>query len=369
MWVEWLDFSSPVFLVATLLLFISTAVCTLERTLFNMRLTRGVLRSYGTPLPSRPGEDARAYLRAQGFRGAGRTLFRHRYALWGGWVLHVGVLILILGVLVQRALHDSGGFELTEGERITLADAQVVSRDRGVFAPRRPPNVEVTLLAFDPFYHQRGYAPDRASRIVIDEREAFVDRASGVSAGEVKIYQAIPTSLAINIAGPSIGARSIHLHRDSDRAASADVTDPAGNCLRFVARSERSLDDPAGTGRLDIRVEGKDGRRRVSAGGRIPFGGESAEVLSISRWAGFTYSRSPGIPMVFIGFVIILTGSALLTIPAGVAQLVDAGPVAAWVYARQANVITEGWRSAAEPALADPGEPMFLASLGRSGYA
>lgn len=297
------------------------------------------------------------------------TLFRHRYALWGGWILHIGVLALILGILVQRSLHDSGGFELTEGERATLADTQIVSRDRGVFAPRTPPNVEVTLLAFDPFYHQRGYAPDRASRVLIDGREALVDRAAGISAGGVKIYQAIPTSLAVNIAAEGIGVRSIHLHRDSARAASADVTDSAGNCMRFVAKSERPIDDPGGTGRLQVHVEGKDGRRAVDVGGRIPFGNETAEILSISRWAGFTYSRSPGMPLVFVGFVVILAGSALLTIPAGVAQLADDGPVAAWVWTRHTEVITKEWISAGEAVLVFSEERGGRTALRESGYA
>lgn len=368
-WLKWLDFSSPVFLLATLLLFISTAVCTIERTLLNVRLTRGLLRTYGVPLPPRPGHSARSFLQSQGFRGEGMALFRYRYALWGGWVLHAGMLVLIAGVLVQRSLHDSGGFELTEGERTRLAETPIVARDRGVLAPRRPPDVEVTLLAFDPFYHQHGYAPDRASRVVIGGREAFVDRAAGISAHGVTIYQAIPTSLAINISAPSIGVRSIHLHRDSSRAASAEVTDSAGNCMRFVAHSERPLDDPAGTGRLEIHVDGKKGRQEVAAGGRIAFGGETAEVLSIARWAGFTYSRSPGIPMVFFGFAAILLGSALLAVPAGVAQLTDDGRAAAWVYTRHADVLVEEWNAAGDGGLASIENPIALTVFPGSRYA
>ncbi len=367
-WIDALTFSSPLFLIATLLLFISTAVCTIERTLLNMKLTRGVLRTYGDALPRRPGHDVRAFLHSQGFRGEGTSLFRWRSALWGGSVLHAGVLVLILGVLVQRSLHDSGGFELTEGEQTRLAEAQIIARDHGPFAPAKPPAIEVALLAFDAFYHQRGYAPDRASRIAVNGRELFVDRAAGVDAGGVKIYQAIPTSLAINIAAPSIGSRTIHLQRESGRVASADVTDPSGNCLRFVARSEQDINDPDGTGRLDISVEGKQGRTTLVPGARFRFGGYEARVLSITRWAGFTYSRSPGIPFVFAGFLLILAGSALLTLPGGVAQVADTGPVAAWVYAKRGVSIVVGEWDSAEEASPAPAKHLF-ATTGLKGSA
>lgn len=367
-WLDALTFSSPVFLIATLLLFLSTAVCTIERTLLNVKLTRGVLRTYGDALPRRPGHDVRTFLQSQGFRGEGTALFRWRSALWGGSVLHAGVLVLILGVLVQRSLHDSGGFELTEGEQTRLAEAQIVGRDHGPFAPAKPPDIGVTLQTFDPFYHQRGYAPDRASRIAVNGRDLFVDRAAGVDTGGVTIYQAIPTSLAINIAGPSIGSRSIHLRRESDRVASAEVTDPAGNSLRFVAKGEQDINDPAGTGPLDIYVLGSHGRSTLAPGTRFRFGGEEAEVLAITRWAGFTYSRSPGIPFVFAGFLLILAGSALLTLPAGVAQIVDNGPVAAWFHAKRGvSIVVSEWDSAEEASSA-PAKHLF-ATPGLKGSA
>lgn len=369
-WIDALTFSSPVFLIATLLLFISTAVCTIERTLLNVKLTRGVLRTYGDALPRRPGHDVRAFLHSQGFRGEGTALFRWRSALWGGSVLHAGVLVLILGVLVQRSLHDSGGFQLTEGEQTRLSEREIIGRDHGPFAPAKPPAIEVTLLAFDPFFHQRGYAPDRASRIVVDGVDLFVDRAAGVDASGVSIYQAIPTSLAINIASPSIGSRTIHLQRESSRVASADVTDPAGNCLRFVAKSEQDINDPAGTGRLDVYVQGKQGRTALVPGAHFRFGGEQAEVLSITRWAGFTYSRSPGIPFVFAGFLLILAGSALLTLPAGVAQVADDGPVAAWVYSKRGlYIIVSEWNSAEARTPAPTGDLLVLPLLEGSAHA
>ena len=64
--------------------------------------------------------------------------------------------------------------------------------------------LRMKVVAFDPFLHQPGYAPDRASRIRVERRgtaasEMTVDRAEGVRAGPLTVYQAIPTGLALNV--------------------------------------------------------------------------------------------------------------------------------------------------------------------------
>lgn len=341
------SFSSPLFLISALMLFLSTFVCTAERTRLNWALSRGVMRGYGVALP-RQGRDVRDFLQAQGFRGRGPVLFRYRWALWGGWVLHAGVMVLILGVLVQRSLHESGGFELSEGETARLSETRILGREAGVFAPDVPPELDLTLLAFDPFFHQRGYAPDRASRLRIDGREVFVDRAKGVDAGEATIFQAIPTSLAVTVDIEGVGLRSIHMQTEDARRASADLEDTDGECVRVVARTERPISDPAGTGGIAISVESKGRRESVSPGGSFSFGKGSARLMGFTRWAGFTYSRSAGIPFVFAGFLLVLFGSALLVFPAGVARVVDDVSVAAWVYAKRGTEpLIDEWNASA----------------------
>ncbi len=344
-WIESLSFSSPLFIASVCVLFLSTFVCTIERTRVNLALTRGAVRTYGVSLPRRDRADAEAFLRSAGFGGNGPTLFRNRVALWGGWVLHAGVLALLFGILVQQALHDGGAFDLSEGEIARLSDPGVVfGRAAGMFAAATPPAVDVGLLAFDPFFHQKGYAPDRASRVVISGREAFVDRARGVSSAGVTVYQAIPTSLAVVLEIPGAGMRSVHLAREGERRASADLKDLRDDCLRLVAVSERTIGDPQGTGRIDLFVERRGHRQRVDIGKELPFGGTNARVITISRWARFTYSRSPGMPLVFAGFLIVLAGSALLTLPSGVALLTNDEHVAASVYMKRgADVLLHDW--------------------------
>ena len=318
-------FASPGFLLAVGLLLLSTLACLWERTPGTLRLWRGRGEGYGVSFESRPGLDFGGFLRAEGFRGASPPLFRFRHALFGGWVLHLGLVVLIAGVAVEQAFHEGGAFELSEGERLSLsAPGAVFARERGPLALDTPPELLVTLVAFDPFLHQPGYAPDRASRIRVEgpglaAREGTVDRADGVRAGPLTIYQAIPTGLALNVEGAGLGVRSFHLRTRTPLQADGEFLAPGGEPVRLGVTGERALDDPRGTGVLRVWIQRQGQRAEIVPGTVFAFGTAPARLASVGRWAGFTYARSPGMPAVFAGFAIVLLGATLLAFPAGVA--------------------------------------------------
>lgn len=352
-------FSSPVFLGAALLLFLSTAACTWDRTLRVAALFRGRVRPYGFQLPVRAGIDAAAFLAAQGFSRprSGGACFRARAALWGGWVLHLGLLSLMAGVVAQQGWHDGGAFEIAEGESVRLAaPGTVFGRDRGAFAPSAPPDLAIGLLAFDPFLHQRGYAPDRASRIRVEPPgtapiERALDRAAGVEVAGVTLFQAIPSGLAVVVESPQLGARALHLRDESDHRAHGTFNSPSGLPVVFGVDSDRSLHDPAGTGALAVWIEREGRRSPLAAGVPFDFGGEPARFVTVVRWGGFTYSINPGMPAVFAGFTLVLLGAALLTLPAGAAEIAATGvEPAAWVYlTRGREALVADWANATPP--------------------
>jgi hypothetical protein len=318
-------FATPAFLVAVGLLFLSTLACLWDRTPGTLRLWRGRGEGYGAEFESQSGLDFAGFLRAEGFRGASGPLFRYRHALWGGWVLHLGLVVLIAGVAVQQGFHEGGAIELSEGESLSLsAPGAVFARERGPLASEAPPDLVVTLVAFDPFLHQPGYAPDRASRIRVEPRgtaasEVTVDRAEGVRAGPLTVYQAIPTGLALNVEIAGLGGRSFHLRERNPLSAEGEFTAPGGETVRLGVSGERPLGDPRGTGTLRVWIERAGGRAGIVPGTVFVFGTAAARLASVGRWAGFTYARSPGMPAVFAGFAIVLLGATLLVFPAGVA--------------------------------------------------
>ena len=319
-------FTSWPFLAVVALLFASTLACTWGRRARTLAIQRGELPPSAVRLPPRDA-DVRAFLAKEGFRGNGEVLTRFGPALWGGWLLHVGLLVLIAAVLVQHALFDSGTFDLSEGERALLSSHGVVfGREKGPFASEALPEVDVALVKFDPFQKQVGYSPDRLSELEVAApgeplRAETIDRAAGLRAGGIEIFQAIPSGLAITLDVPGMSMRTVRLQPEGPRRAVAEVNDPAGMPARFVLDAERDLDDPAGTGRMLLWLDARGSRLALAPGAAFPFGGGQARVAGIGRWGRFTYTRTPGLAGVFAGFAVILAGCTLLAFPAGVARL------------------------------------------------
>lgn len=352
-------FSSPLFLGLIAVLFLSTAACTWDRTLRVAALASGRVHLSGIQLASRPGADLRGFLRAQGFGrpNASGVCFRSRFALWGGWVLHIGLLCLMAGVFVQQGFHDGGAFELAEGEALRLdAPRAVFDRERGALAATLPPSLEVGLLAFDPFLHQRGYAPDRASRLRITRAgaspvEASIDRAAGAEVGGVTLFQAIPAGLALVVELPGGEIRALHLHEETHTRSVGSFDSPGGRAVIFAIDSERHVDDPAGTGVLAVSSESAVARAALTPGAMFDFGGTPARFVAITRWGGFTYSIDPGMSAVFSGFALVLLGATLLTFPAGVAQIsgAGAGSAAAVFLTRGREALAAEWQRTGGP--------------------
>jgi hypothetical protein len=316
-------FTSWPFLLAVALLFVCTLACTWGRRARIRAIRRGEFPPSALALPPRE-VDVRAFLATQGFRGQGELLTRFGVAFWGGWLLHVGLLVLIAAVLVQHALFDSGVFDLSEGEQARLSShGTVFGREKGPFAPDALPDVTVALVRFDPFLQQRGYSRDRLSQLEVSVpgeplRTETVDRAAGFRAGDIEIFQAIPSGLAITLDVPGMGMRTLRLREETPHRAVAEVTDPVGMPARFVLDSERELDGASGTGKVLIWVESRGRRMAAAPGGSFPFGAGEARVVGIGRWGRFTFTRTPGLAGV-------LAGCALLVFPAGVARMGGAG--------------------------------------------
>jgi hypothetical protein len=347
-------FSAWPFLAAVALLFASTLACTWGKRARTAAAWRGDPAGAPLRLEAR-GQDAEVFLRRQGFAGVGDVLFRHRPALWGGWLLHVGLLAIIAGVAVQQALHDGANFQLVPGEQRKLSDpGAVFQRERGPLAPASPPDLEIGLVEFDPFRHQAGYAPDRLSVVSVrapgaGEVTASLDRATGVRVAGVEVFQAVPTGLAAVLETPGQGVRALHLTNRGGRTAFAELGSATGGPLRLVVNAEHDFDSAGGTGAIEAYLE--QGGRRVDIGVGQPFsvGGEPARIVGFVRWAGFTYARSPGMPLVYAGFAAVLLGAALLAFPAGVARRsVAGGSWDVWL-TRGADVLDRRWAGQGSP--------------------
>jgi len=101
----------------------------------------------------------------------------------------------------------------------------------------------VALVKFDPFLHQPGYSRDRLSELEVTVpgeplRTETLDRSAGIRAGDIEIFQAIPSGMAITLEIAGMGMRTLRLQTEAPRRAAAEVTDPAGMPARFVLESD-----------------------------------------------------------------------------------------------------------------------------------
>ena len=362
-------FSAPLFLASVLLLFLCTLSCTWLRTGKILSIRRGKVPAAHLELRTGGLHSLEGFLHEQGFRGKGDIRWRNRPALWAGWLLHVALLVLMVGVVIQLVFHDGGAFEVAVGETVSLAEnGTVFDRNPGSIAPSSPPDLRVRLVAFDAFQHQSGFAPDRRSRLQVatpdgSVRDLVLDRAAGERVEGTTFFQAGPTGIALILELPNDGLRAIHLRTENDRLAHADLTLPGGDEARFEVEAARAFDDRRGTGPLTIQFHRNGVESTVSSGGLIEFGNTRAKLVDLVRWSGFTYVRSPGIPAVFTGFTLVLAACVLLTLPSGIARLEtrDGSAIARIWLNRGSAVVESAWQrwsnESTETVAAGPGGP------------
>lgn len=341
-------FSSWWFLAGVAALFASTLACTWTKPARTLAQWRGILPAGAVRLPTIDARDPIEFLRARGFRGDG-VMFRYRFALWAGLILHWGLLALIAGVGVQQSFHDEGNFELLVGEQKDLSvPGAVFGRAAGPLAPVTPPAMLVALDAFDPFRHQPGFAPDHFSSIAIGSgahaQRFAMDRAAGVEVDGVEVFQAIPAGLGAVVSSASGQQFALALHEVGPRTLGAAVSDARGVEWRLVVATERDVDDSEGTGEITAAVQVDGVPTPVQVGVPFAFGDDTVTIVRWTRWAGFHYARNPGMIGVYVGFVLVLLGSALLTFPAGLARPAGAGDVESRVFVlRGADALRLEW--------------------------
>lgn len=315
------------FLGLVVLLFLNTLSCTWLRGVKIFGLWRGLIPGGALEFTAETRSEINEFLQKAGYRGTGVLLWRNRFAVGSGWFLHLGLLLLMIGVGAQLAFHDGAAFELAVGETVLISDpGAVFGRSKGPLAPNDPPQLRISLVSYDPHLHQEGFAPDRKSRLRLEtdrgeSKEVLLDRVQGATIAGTTVYQVMPAGVALVIDIPGIGMRAIHLQQVSDRRAEADITDPAGQPVRVIIESEFGLADRRGSGALRAQMIGPRHKEILEVGDSFLFGGVETRLRDVVRWSGFTYARSPGMPAVFAGFAVVLIACTLLLLPAGVACL------------------------------------------------
>jgi cytochrome c biogenesis protein len=262
-------------------------------------------------------------LTKRGEREEGFSLWsKYRWGVWGSFVLHAGLLIIILGSLYAFAFQKWGFVQLIEGDTFSGIGADFISQSRGVLAGPFEPGFQLHLKKFSHDYWDTGELKELRSDVVISEgtteRHLPVVKGGPVAAGHVKIYQsgyfgytvklslmeeekeAVPSYFSLDMA-----ERGKPLIGRTDFPTTAYICDfslrpdPKGNSL--YPR------DPL----LQVRFF-KDDREIHSAvlalGEETIVEGRRFRFVEIRNWSGFFLTENRLLPLVYVGFFLSMAG-------------------------------------------------------------
>jgi cytochrome c biogenesis protein ResB len=259
-------------------------------------------------------------------RGEGEGGFsqwsKHRWGVWGSFVLHAGLLIVILSSLHAFAFQKWGFVQLIEGDTFSGRGADFISQSRGVLAGPFEPGFQLHLKKFSHDYWDTGELKELRSEVVISEgtteRHLPVVKGGPVAAGHVKIYQsgyfgytvklslmqeekeAVPSYFSLDMAEkgkPLVGRTDF-----PTTAYICDFSlrqDPKGNSLyprdpslqvRFF-KNDREIHSAA----LEL------GEETIVEGRRFRF-------VEIRNWSGFFFTENRLLPLVYVGFFLSMAG-------------------------------------------------------------
>jgi cytochrome c biogenesis protein len=247
---------------------------------------------------------------------------KHQWGVWGSFILHVGLLIIILGSLYTFAFQKWGFVQLIEGDTFSGRGADFISQSRGVLADPFEPGFQLHLKKFTHDYWDTGELKELRSEVVISEgtaeRHLPVIKGEPVAANRVKIYQsgyfgytvklslmegekeAVPSyfSLDMTMKGKPLVGRS-------DFPTTAYICD-------FSLRPDQTGNslyprDPL----LQVRFF-KDGREIHKAvfalGEETIVEGKRFRFVEIRNWSGFFLTENRMLLLVYIGFFLSMAG-------------------------------------------------------------
>jgi cytochrome c biogenesis protein len=328
-------YTHPFFACTILLISGSLFFSGLEQFKIARRLTFDGVLSFGTQeefvTVADPGSVTRwlrqgGYLAVAGLDGSVR-LCRHPWGYWGNFLLHMGMLIVIVSSLWIALTQQRGMLHLAVGESFHPGE-QWLAKEKGLLAKDfvldRSVRLESVSYEFWPTYGVK----DVSSRLSFQDRLLPGETvAAGVNSilhyQGLSIYQAVEFGHAfyleiVDSAGTKNTYQLLLNHPEKpDRPSYGEYPTilGSGRVLRakyFVDPEKRSFDnenpllvlrlDENGTqlGQLPLQIAGEGSIDRVHF-----------RLLKVDKWSGLIVTKLSGIWGVFLGFIVIIIGSTL----------------------------------------------------------
>lgn len=237
--------------------------------------------------------------------------------IWGGTLLHIGLVVVLSGAVVSGLFRFNGYAELGEGQHMFDREEYYISANRGILFPGHRRDVAIQLRRVE--YREEGKIKHLYSTITVtDGKESTVTKTIRMNEPlkfkGLKIYQA-------RISGPSLlflinktsGSEKgyVNLEPFKDNRTSVLFSIP-GTPYQAKADYERGKDLIT----IEIRkAEKLLYRGDLQENRPILLEDNTFLVLdAIKRWIGVIVVFDPGVPLVFSGFVLSVLGIALMAL-------------------------------------------------------
>jgi hypothetical protein len=265
-------------------------------------------------------------VRKKGFvmtmRGEGEDGFslwlKYRWGVWGSFILHAGLLIIILGSLYAFAFQKWGFVQLIEGDTFSGRGADFISQSRGVLAGPFEPGFQLHLKKFSHDYWDTGELKELRSEVVISEgtteRHLPVVKGGPVAAGHVKIYQSGYFGYTVKLSLMEEEKEAVPSYFSLDMTEKVGRTDfPTTTYIcDFSLRPDQKGHslyprDPL----LQVRFLKNDREIHnavLALGEETIVEGKRFRFVEIRNWSGFFFTENRLLPLVYVGFFLSIAG-------------------------------------------------------------
>ncbi len=249
---------------------------------------------------------------------------------WGGFLFHLGLLIVILASFYTLSFQKRGFIQLIEGEIYPGDEKSLLSKELGVFADSFNPGFLIRLNKFEHSYWENGAIKELDSLLTVKEN-GFEEKVTlGINHTHiyngVKLYQARDYGYTLYFIFKRKSGDGFYtlfnIDRQSNRVEpSYGITEipttPYIIKVKFFpdyTKSSYYLNKPT----LDLGVE--RGVKEVYKGMTFPGqtvllpDNEGITWTGVRYWSGIRLVQSKGTPIVFIGFGLSIAGLLLLYI-------------------------------------------------------
>ncbi len=327
-------YTTPWFAVLLALFLSSLLLSTIEQSRLALR------RTWGPPPPaqhlplasSRPFEKVLAAAQQAGFRLVSRVdhtcrLVRNAAGYWGAALFHLGLLLVLAGVLLLVLTQKRGLVHLAEGEVFSPGMAWT-SQEKGVLADFFFLPEAVRLESVRPeFWETDDLKQQRATVTFLEPGtesttcELEINRT--VFHRNIRVDQSASFGHAFLVILVDEAGRELPLRMDLEHPSRRDQA--SYNSFEFESvpylvkakyyadASHRSID--SGTPQLVLRLDlaGESaGEISLLPGQQGSLGPYTARLIGTARWTGLVFSDLQGMGLVFFGFFVIIGGGVLI---------------------------------------------------------